>query len=322
MKAIFQERFGSADALDLRDIATPAIGDTEVLIRVHAAGVNPGDHLAVAGIPYVARVAGYGLLKPRYNVPGTDVAGRVESVGKNVAQFQPGDEVFGWGVGAFAETAAASATMLALKPPHLTFEQAAAVPTAATAALQALRDVGRIQPSDHVLVVGASGGVGTFAVQIAKAIGAQVTGVCSTRNAALVRSTGADQIIDYTHEDFTRNGPRYDLILDLVGKQPLSSSRRALNPGGSYVVVGGQNARSITGMERFVKALLMSPFVGQRLRPLFSKKRNDDLETLRELLDTGRVLPVIDGIYDLPDVPEALRYVETGHARGKVVISF
>ena len=191
----------------------------------------------------------------------------------------------------------------------------------AFAALQGLRDVGRIQPEHQVLVVGASGGVGTFAVQIAKAFGAEVTGVCSTRNVDLVRSTGADRVIDYSREDFTRSGPHYDLIVDLVGRQPLSSSRKALKPSGTYVVVGGQNARSITGMERFAKALAMSPFVRQRLRPLFSKRNQEDLEVLREFLDAGKVLPVIDGIYDLPDAPEALRYVEAGHARGKIAIN-
>ena len=321
MKAIFRDRFGSADVLEFRDLDTPKIGDGEVLVRVHAAGVNPGDCLELKGLPYAARLMGYGLRKPKNQVLGTDVAGRVESVGKKVTRFRPGDEVFGWCDGAFAEYASTPESTLARKPAHLAFEQAAAVPTAAFAALQGLRDVGRIQPQHHVLVVGASGGVGTFAVQIAKALGAEVTGVSSTRNLDLVRSTGADRVIDYSREDFTRNGPHYDLIVDLVGGQPLSSSRRALKRNGTYVVVGGQNAHSITGMERFAKALLISPFVRQRLRPLFSKRSQEDLEVLREFLDAGKVLPVIDGIYDLPDLPEALRYVEAGHARGKVVIS-
>lgn len=321
MKAIFHDRFGSADALEFRELETPPVGDDEVLVRVHAAGVNRADCLELRGIPYAARLMGYGLRKPKHQVPGTDVAGRVEAVGEYVTRFEPDDEVFGWCAGAFAEYASTPESTLVRKPAHLTFEQAAVVPTAGFAALQGLRDVGRIQPENHVLVVGASGGVGTFAVQIAKAYGAEVTGVCSTRNVDLVRSTGADRVIDYSREDFTRNGPTYDLIVDLVGGQSLSSSRKALKPNGTYVVVGGQNARSITGMERFAKALAMSPFVRQRLRPLFSQKNLEDLEILGEFLDAGEILPVIDGIYDLPDVPEALRYVEAGHARGKVVIN-
>ena len=321
MKAIYHETYGSADVLELQDLDTPAIGDDEVLIRVHAASVNPGDCLALRGAPYVARLMGYGLLGPKHNVPGTDVAGRVAAIGKDVTRFQPEDDVFGWCVGAFAEYASTSERALQRKPAHLTFEQAAAIPTAATAALQGLRDVGRIQTGHHVLVIGASGGVGTFAVQIAKAFGAEVTGVCSTRNTDLVRSAGADQVIDYSREDFTRLGSRYDVIIDTVGKESLSSASRVLKPNGTFVVVGGQSGRSVTGMERFVKALALSPFIRRRLRPLFSTKSHDDLAVLRELLDNGKVLPVIDGVYDLRDVPGAIRYVEAGHSRGKVVIS-
>ncbi|MEA1902214.1 MAG: NAD(P)-dependent alcohol dehydrogenase, partial [Actinomycetota bacterium] len=297
MKAIFHDRYGSAEVLEFRDLPLPPLGDDEVLVRVHAAGVNRGDGLAVEGIPYAARLT-YGLTRPKHNVPGTDVAGQIEAVGKDVTALEPGDDVFGWTTGGFAEYTATRENKLARKPAHLTFEQAAAAPTTGVTALQALRDVGRIEAGHRVLVVGASGGVGSFAVQIAKAFGAEVTGVASTRNIDLVRSTGADHVIDYTSEDFTRHVHRYDLILDMVGKEPLSSSRRALRAKGTYVVVGGQNPRSLTGMGRFAKAVLMSPIVPQRLRPLFSKQNHEDLEALRELLDTGKVLPVIDAVYD------------------------
>lgn len=320
MKTTFHAEYGSADVLEFRDIETPAVNGDRVLVRVHAAGVNRGDGLAVEGIPYAARLT-YGLLRPKHGVPGTDVAGHVEAVGNDVTALKPGDAVFGWATGAFAEYATARSSMLIPKPAHLTFEQAAASPTAAVAALQGLRDVGRIRPGHQVLVVGASGGVGTFATQIAKAFGAEVTGVASTRNVDLVRSTGADHVIDYTREDFTSLGRRYDLILDMVGKAPLSAGRRALKPNGTYVVVGGGNPRSITGMGRFAKAALLSPFGPQRLRPLFSKQNPHDLEALRELLDKGKVLPVIDAVYDLTDVPEAIRYVQAGNARGKVVVT-
>lgn len=320
MKAIVRSRYGSPDVLEFRDIDAPTVGADGVLVRVHAAGVNRGDVLAVEGIPYAARLT-YGLSKPKNMVAGTDVAGQVEAVGKNITGFQPGDEVFGWCTGVFAELAVASQGTLAKKPANLTFEQGASVPTAGVAALQALRDVGRIQADHQVLVVGASGGVGTFAVQIAKAYEAEVTGVCSARNADLVRSTGADHIIDYTSEDFTQAGGRYDLIVDLVGRTSLSSGRRALRPSGTYVVVGSPNARSLTGMGRFAKALTLSPFVRHRIRPLFSKPKHEDLESMKELLETGKVLPVIDGVYDLRTTSKAIEYVGAGHARGRVVVT-
>lgn len=320
MKAIFHERFGSPDVLELRDLETPKVGDDSVLVKVHAAGGNRGDVLAIEGIPYVAR-ASYGLTRPKQHVPGMDVAGRVEDVGKGVTGLQRGDEVFGWCPGAFAEYVATRQRTLVKKPSRLTFEQAAAIPTAGVAALQALRDVGGIRAGQQVLIVGASGGVGTFAVQIAKAYGAEVTGVCSSRNVDLVRSTGADRVIDYAHEDFTQDGPHYDLIVDLVGKTSLSSGRRALRRKGTYVVVGSPKARTLTGMGRFVRALAMSPLVPQRLRPLFSKQDRRDLETISELLEAGKVLPVIDAVYDLRDTAEALHYVGAGHARGRVVIT-
>jgi NADPH:quinone reductase-like Zn-dependent oxidoreductase len=320
MKAIVHRKYGSPDVLEFRGIDPPAIGPDEVQVRVHAAGVNRGDVLAVEGIPYAARLT-YGVLKPKNEVAGTDLAGHVETVGKDVTEFRPGDEVFGWCTGAFAELAAASQGTLAKKPTNLTFEQAASVPTAGVAALQALRDIGRIQAGHQVLVVGASGGVGTFAVQIAKSYEAEVTGVCSARNADLVRSTGADHIIDYTSEDFTQAVGRYDVIVDLVGRTSLASSRRALRPSGTYVVVGSPNARSLTGMGRFVKALALSPFVRNRIRPLFSKPKHEDLESMRELLEAGKVLPVIDGVYDLRTASEAIGYVGAGHARGRVVVT-
>lgn len=320
MKAISHDRYGSADVLHFEDLDVPTVGDDEVLVRVRAAGVNRGDALAVEGIPYAARMT-YGVMTPRHRVPGIDVAGIVEAAGNSVTAFEPGDEVFGWSHGAFAEFTSTHADILVRKPEQLTFEQAAAAPTAGVAALQGLRDVGRIESGQRVLVVGASGGVGSFAVQIAKAFGAEVTGVCSTRNIDLVRSTGADHIIDYTRESFTRHESRYDLILDMVGRERLAAGRRALRKGGTYVVVGGGNPRSITGMGRFARATLLSPFVPQRLRPLFSKQDRKDLVALSDLLDGRKVLPVIDAVYDLYDTPEALGYVQGGHARGKVVVT-
>lgn len=320
MKAIVHDVYGGEDVLALRDAPHPSPADSEVVVRVRAAGVNRGDALAVAGIPFAARLT-YGLAGPKQKVPGTDVAGTVETVGTGVGTLAPGDEVFGWAVGAFAEYAIAPATSMLPKPAQLTFDQAAAAPTAGVAALQGLRDVGRIGTGDRVLVVGASGGLGTFAVQIAKAHEAEVTGVCSTRNVDLVRSAGADHVVDYTREDFTRHESRYDLILDLVGREPLASSRQALAATGTYVVVAGGNPRSITGMGRFAEAVIRSPFGRQRLRPLFSKPVSGDLEALAALLTDGRVLPVIDAVYDLRDAPEALRHVRTGHARGKVVLT-
>ena len=320
MKGIFYDGYGSTDVLEFRDVDIPSVGGDGVLVRVQAASVNRGDGLAVEGIPYAARLT-YGLMGPKHTIPGSDLAGRVEAVGNDVTSLKPGDDVFGWATGAFAEYATATSSKLMPKPAHLTFEQAAAAPTAAVTALQGLRDVGQIKSGHHVLVVGASGGVGTFATQIAKAFGAEVTGVASTRNTDLVRSTGADHVIDYTREDFTAHRRRYDLILDMVGKAPLSEGRRALTPNGVYVVVGGGNPRSITGMGRFAKAKLLSPFVPQRFRPLFSKQNRHDLEVLAELLDAGKVLPVIDAVYDLTGGPEAIGYVRAGHARGKVVIT-
>ncbi len=321
MKAVFHDRFGSLDVLEMRDVDVPTPRADEVLIRVRAAGVNPGDRHAIRGVPYAARLMGYGLTTPKQPVPGRDLAGVVEAVGENVTRFEPGDEVFGWAEGTFAEYATAPESSLEAKPGHLTFEQAAAVPTAGIAALQALRDVGGLEPGQSVLIIGASGGVGTFAVQIAKALGADVTGVASTRNLEMVRSTGADHVIDYTAEDPTAADERYDQVIDLVGSASLRRASRALGPNGTYVVVGGPNPDSITGMGRFAAALLLSPLLRRRLRPLFSAPNHDDLHTLRQLLDAGQILPVIDATYDLHGTVDALRYVEAGHSRGKVVIT-
>lgn len=321
MKAIYRERFGSSEVLDFREIDRPIPAAGEVLIRVRAAGINPGDVHEMRGVPYAARLMGYGLTRPKHATPGADLAGVVEAVGTGVTRFTPGDEVFGWGIGAFAEYAVAAEASIAAKPSHLTFEQAAAVPTASVAALQALRTVGEVEHGHQVLVVGASGGVGTFAVQIARAYGALVTAVASGGNAEMVRSTGAASVIDYAQEDFTAGAARFDVVVDLVGKQPLAKASRVLAPDGTYVVVGGGGANSLTGMERFAKALLLSPVLRRRLRPLFSTKNGEHLTIVAELIEAGKVLPVIDSVFDLRDTPDALDYVARGHARGKVVVS-
>jgi NADPH:quinone reductase-like Zn-dependent oxidoreductase len=321
MQAVTQQAYGPPDVLRLAEIDLPVVAADGVLVRVAAAGVNPGDSHRVRGVPYVARAMSYGLRKPKQPVVGTDVAGTVEAVGERVTEVQPGDEVFGWCEGAFGEYAAVSERRLALKPKQLAFDQAAAVPTAALAALQGLRDQGRVRSGQRVLVVGASGGVGTFAVQIAKALDAHVTAVCSGRNGDLARSIGADRVIDYTSESFAANGVRYDVILDMVGTEPLSACASALTRDGTYVVVGSPDAHSITGTGRFLKAFVRSPFThGRRLRPLFSVPRAVDLEVVRELLSVGAVRPVIDRQYGLADAADAVRYVEAGHPRGKVVI--
>jgi NADPH:quinone reductase-like Zn-dependent oxidoreductase len=314
MKAIVQNEYGSPDVLELKEIDKPVVKDDGVLVRIHAAALHVGDVFAMRGVPYIARMAA-GWPKPKNYVQGSDMAGHVEEVGKNVTRFQPGDEVFGSGNGACAEYACAAEDMFVLKPANLTFEQAAAVPTSALAALQGLRDQGQIQPGQKVLINGASGGVGTFAVQIAKSFGAEVTGVCSTRNVDMVRSIGADHVIDYTQEDFTQSGQRYDLILDNVANHSLSDCRRALNPQGTHI------PNSPTRMGYFVKALVSSVFVRQQGRPFLSLPKNEDLVVLKELIEAGKVTPVIDRTYPLSETPEALGYLGEGHARGKVVIT-
>ncbi len=320
MKAIVQDRYGSPDVLRLEDIDRPAANDDEVLIRVHAAAVNIGDWHLLRGTPYVMRMA-TGPLRPRHHVPGLDLAGQIESIGKDVTQFRPGDEVFGWCRGAFAEYACAGESNLLAKPGDLTFEQAAAIGDSAFTALNAVRDQGKVQPGHQVLINGASGGVGTFAVQIAKSFGAKVTGVCSTRNVDLVRSIGADQVIDYTLEDFTHSGQRYDVMLDLVGSRSLSDCRRALTPRGTYVLVGVADMGRWFGVARQIKVLSLSPLVRQRMHVFIVRHSREDLAVLKQLLEAGKVAPVIDRRYELSEVPDALHYQGEGHARGKLVIA-
>ncbi|MEY2464129.1 MAG: hypothetical protein QOH64_2267 [Acidimicrobiaceae bacterium] len=321
MRAIIQEAYGSPDhVLELRDIDKPAIKDDEVLVEVHASAVAGDDWHLMQGEPYAARLV-TGLRRPKNRVPGRDVAGRVEAVGAAVTELRPGDEVFGWCDGAFAEHVAVPAAQLAGKPTNLTLEQAAVVPISGFAALQAARDVGRVQPGHHVLVIGASGGVGTFAVQIVKALGATVTGVCSTTNTELVRSIGADHVIDYTLDDLAADARVYDVVIDLVGNLALADVRRALKPSGTLVLVGGTGGRWFKGTHRFIGALLLTPFVRQRLRPLIHQDRRRDLETLKELIEAGKLTPVVSAHFPLAEVPDAIRHFAQGHARGKVAIT-
>jgi len=320
MKAIVHSRYGAPDVLELNDIDKPTVNDDAVLVRVHAAAVGKGDWLTVGGLPYVARLR-YGLPKPKHPVPGFDVAGHVQAAGRNVTRLRPGDEVFGWCEGSFAEYASVPERQLALKPANLSFEQAAAVPISGFAALQAVRDTGGVQPGQKVVIIGASGGVGSFAVQLAKAFGAEVTGVCSTQSGDMVRSIGADQVIDYTQEDFTRSGQRYDLILEMAGNRSLVDLRRALTPKGTLVLVGGSGGKWFMGTGRTLRAVLVSPFVGQRLRSFLSKPRGADLVVLKELIEAGKVTPVIDRAFPLSETPEALRYVGERSTQGKTVIT-
>jgi NADPH:quinone reductase-like Zn-dependent oxidoreductase len=323
MKAIVQEEYGSPDVLELRDIDKPVVGDDDLLLRVHAAGLDPGVWHLMTGLPYLVRLMGFGLRRPKVRIRGRDVAGRVEAVGKHVTRFRPGDEVFGTCEGSFAEYACARADRLAPKPANLTFEQAAVVPISGLTALQGLRDRGQVQPGQEVLIIGAAGGVGTFAVQLAKAFGAEVTGVCSTTKVDLVRSIGADHVIDYTREEFADAEHRYDLILDTAGNRSLSRLRRALAPRGTLVIVGGEGGgRWLGGFDRqILRAPLLSAFVSQSLRPFMAKERSEDLVVLKELIEAGKVTPVIGRTYPLSEVPEAIRDLEGGHARGKVVIT-
>jgi NADPH:quinone reductase-like Zn-dependent oxidoreductase len=322
MKAIVRDTYGSADTLELRDVDKPEIGDDEALVRVHAAGLDQGVWHVMTGLPYPIRLAGYGLRAPKTRVIGADVAGVVESVGNDVTKFRPGDEVFGIGKGTFAEYARAPESKLAPKPANLTLEQAAAVAVSGLPALQGLRDYGRVEPGQKVLIIGASGGVGTYAVQLAKVFGAEVTAVCSTTKVEIVRSIGADHVIDYTRDDFAAGEQRYDLILGIGGTSSLSRLRRALTPKGTLVIAGGEtDGRWLGGSDRQVRALLLSPFVGQKLGAFVSKENNEDMIVLKELIETGKVTPVIDRTYPLSEVPEAIRYMRNGHARGKVVIT-
>jgi NADPH:quinone reductase-like Zn-dependent oxidoreductase len=320
MKAIVYRCYGSPDVLNFEDVEKPRPADDEVLVKVVAASVNPLDWHYMRGSPYLMRL-GTGLGTPDDSSMGVDFAGTVEAVGKNVKRFKPGDEVFGGRGGAFAEyVTIPEDRALALKPANITFAQAASVPIAAISALQALRDKGKLKPGHKVLINGASGGVGTFAVQIAKSFGAEVTGVCSTRNVDMVRSIGADHIIDYTKEDYTESGKQYDLIIDMVGNHSLMANRRALTPAGIFVIVGGGKGNWLGPLMGPIKALMLSPFVDQEFVLLLAKLRKDDLAILGDLMQAGKVNPVIDRRYRLSDVPVAIRYSEEGHAQGKIII--
>jgi NADPH:quinone reductase-like Zn-dependent oxidoreductase len=318
MQAIVQDRYGSAEVLEAQDIERPVIGDDEVLVRVRAASVHIGDWILMTGTPYVMRL-GTGLSKPKNPVPGTDIAGTVESVGTRVQSLKPGDEVFGWCTGAFAEYARAPEDQLVTKPANLTFEQAAAVGVSASTALQVLRDDANVQPGQKILINGASGGVGTFAVQIAKAFGAEVTGVCSTKNLELVRSIGADHVLDYTQQDFRDGAERYDVILDNVGDRSMADTRRALTPNGKLVSNGGGHASGKLG--RTIRAFLASLVVRQQARPSVKTQNRPDLIALKELVEAGEVTPVIGGTYPLGQTADAISQVAAGHARGTLVIA-
>jgi NADPH:quinone reductase-like Zn-dependent oxidoreductase len=317
MKAIVCTKYGSPDGLQLNEVEKPTPKDNQVLVRVYAASVNKAD-LYLLKHPFLVRLFGGGLLKPKRKILGTDIAGRVEAVGRNVKQFQQGDEVFGGASGSFAEYVCAREDLLALKPTNVTFEEAAAAPVAAITAIQALRDKGHVQPGQKVLINGASGGVGTFEVQIAKSLGAEVTAVCSTGKLNMVRSIGADHVIDYTQEDATKSGQRYDLIIAANGYHPILNYRRALNPKGICVTTGGS-------MTQIFQGLLLGPLISmigsKKMVSLMAKLNNTDLVFIKQLLEAGKVVPVIDRRYKLSEVPEAIRYVEEGHAKGKVVIT-
>jgi NADPH:quinone reductase-like Zn-dependent oxidoreductase len=322
MKAIVQDRYGSADVLELRDVEEPVVGENDVLVRVHTAGAGPDVWHLMTGKPYMARPM-IGFRGPKERVRGWDVAGRVEAIGAKVATFQPGDEVMGVAPGSFAEYAIARVDKLVRKPARLSFEQAAAVPISAVTALQAVRDVARVQPGQSVLVVGAAGGVGTFAVQIGKAFGALVTGVASTSKLDLVRSIGAEDAIDYTREDFTDGSRQWDVIVDTAGRRPLRRLRRALTPKGTLVVVGGDGGGRWTGgfFRGMLRGPLVSMFVGQKLGWLNSKTKLEDLQAVADLIEAGTVTPLVDRTYQLVEAPDAIRYLAEGHPRGKIVIN-
>jgi len=320
VKAIVQDVYGPPEVLRLGVVDAPDLGSSDVLVRVRAAGVDRGTAHLMRGEPYLMRILGFGFRRPKNPVLGHDVAGTVAEVGSDVTEFQVGDEVFGIAKGSFAEYAAARADKLVRKPARLTFEQAAVVPVSATTAMQGLRDVGHLRAGQRVLIIGASGGVGTYAVQLAKAMGAWVSGVCSTGKVDLVRSLGADEVIDYTREDFADGVRHFDLILDIGGNSRVSRLRRALTTKGTLVIVGGEGGKW-TGVGRQVSAVALSPLVPQRLAMLVNKERHDDLEAVRQLIETGEVTPIVDRTFSLEEVPDALRHLEAGKARGKIAIS-
>lgn len=322
MKAIVQDEYGSPDVLELRNIDQPENRGREVLVRVHAAGVDRGVWHLMTGMPYLMRVIGFGLRAPKNPVRGREVAGVVVAVGKDVTSFRPGDEVFGIGEGSFAEYVRVREDKLAPKPANLSFEQAAVVPVSGSTALQGVRDKGQVQRGQKVLIIGASGGVGTFAVQIAKSFGADVTGVCSTTKMDLVRSLGADHIIDYTSEDFAEREQYYDVILDTGGHSTLSQLRRALTPKGTLVIVGSEtDGRLLGGFDRSIRAMLLSAFVSQKLVALTNSENAGDLIAIKELIEADKVTPVIDRTFSLSEAPKAIHYLKEGHARGKIVIT-
>jgi NADPH:quinone reductase-like Zn-dependent oxidoreductase len=319
MRAVVQDAYGSADVLHEAKIEKPALAANEVLVKVHAAGVDRGTWHLMAGQPYLMRIIGFGLRRPKNRVPGLDVAGTVVAAGPGVTRLQPGDEVFGIARGSFAEYAAARQDKLVHKPAGLGFEQAAVVAVSGLAALQGLR-AGRIKPGQKVLIIGASGGIGTYAVQLAKAFGAEVTGVCSTAKADLVRSIGADHVIDYTRDEFANGSQRYDLVLDIGGNNRLSRLRRAMTPTGTLVIAGGEGGKW-TGVGRQLRALALSAFLRQRLTMFVSKHRQADLETLSRFIEAGQIAPIVDLTYPLAGVPDALRRLQAGQARGKIAIT-
>jgi NADPH:quinone reductase-like Zn-dependent oxidoreductase len=321
MKAIVQDRYGSSDVLEYADVDRPTPGDDDVLVRVHAAGVDPGVWHLMTGQPYLMRAIGFGLRKPKTRIRGRDVAGQVEAIGRNVTPLQPGDRVFGICEGSFAEYVNARQDRLAIMPANLSYEQAAAVPISALTALHALR-LAQIQPGQHVLIIGAAGGIGTYAVQLAKGYGAIVTGVCSTSKTDLVSSIGADRVIDYTREDFTNSARDYDLILDTAGNRPLAHLRRALTAHGTLIIIGGEDGGAwLGGIDRPLRAVMLSPFTGHKLRGLVPDEDHKDLEVLREFIEAGKVTPVIDRTYPLSQTADAIDYLHNGFARGKVVIT-
>jgi NADPH:quinone reductase-like Zn-dependent oxidoreductase len=322
MRAIVQDVYGSSDVLRIAEIDRPEIAANEVLVAVAAAGMDRGTWHSMAGRPYLMRIIGFGFRRPKNRVPGLDVAGTVVLVGSEVTRFQPGDEVFGMSRGAFAEYAAVREDKLDHKPANLSFEQAAVVPISGGTAIQGLRDSGRVQAGQKVLIIGASGGVGTYAVQLAKAFGTEVTGVSSTAKVELVHSIGADHVLDYTRDDYLDGSEKYDLILDIGGNNSLSHLRRALTPQGTLVLVGGEEGNSLTGgFGRQLRALVLTRFVSQRLTMLVSKERSTDLEAMRPYLEGGQVTPVIDRTFSLSEVPEAMRHLEAGLVRGKIAIA-
>ena len=319
MKAITYRRYGTPEVLEYVDTEKPTIRDEEVLIKVRAASVNPLDYAFMSGEPYLIRMMN-GFRKPKTTRPGVDVAGEVDAVGSKVTRFKPGDEVFGAGEGSFAEYATAPAQFLAAKPPGMTFEQAASINIGGVTALQSLRNTAKLQSGDKLLINGASGGVGTFAVQLAKYFGAHVSGVCSTRNVEMVRSIGADRVIDYTKEDFTRSAEKYDVIFDNIGNHSLLACRRALNPKGKCVLVGGEKNGWIKPLDRMFGGVLLSMFVSQKFQPSMTERSGDDLAFLSQLFEEGRLEPVIERTYTLAETPEAMRHLGSGHARGKIII--